>query len=161
MPVLLIFRLLTSSYVPKGGTGSWRTRHLKIRCSYIPDQVAANKLKAEHIEGVRQLADLATKMHPKTRLQQLLCLWCFEGVPLELDERIQVRKLYLLCVLLALQARSVAAVEMTAASTSSRQSSLQLTGFDELLLTGDSVGVYFRNRCLGRLESTVQVVFWP
>ena len=81
-----------------GGTGSWRTRHLKVRCAYIRDQVAANKLKVEHIEGVRQLADLATKMHSKTRLQQLLCLWCFEGVPLEVEERIQVRKLYLLCI---------------------------------------------------------------
>ena len=38
-----------------GGTGSWRTRHLKVRCAYIRDQVAANKLKVERIEGVRQL----------------------------------------------------------------------------------------------------------
>ena len=117
-----------------GGTGSWRTRHLKVRCAYIRDQVAASKLKVEHIEGVRQLADLATKMHPKMRLQQLLCLWCFEGVPLEAEERIQVRKLYLLCVLLALQTPSVAAMDTTPTTSTSRQSSVQLAGFDELLL---------------------------
>ena len=117
-----------------GGTGSWRTRHLKVRCAYIRDQVAAGKLKVEHIEGVRQLADLATKMHPKMRLQQLVCLWCFEGVPLEAEERIQVRKLYLLCVLLALQTPSVAAMDTASTTSTPRQSSVQLAGFDELLL---------------------------
>ena len=73
-------------------------------------------------------------MHPKTRLQQLLCLWCVEGVPLEVEERIQVRKLYLLCVLLFLQAPSVAAMDTASTTSTTRQSSVQLAGFDELLL---------------------------
>ena len=58
----------------QGGPGSWRTRHLKVRSATIRSLVESGELLVEHITGDLQLADLATKMHPKMRLWELLAL---------------------------------------------------------------------------------------
>ena len=66
----------------QGGPGSWRTRHLKVRSAKIRDLgVESNQLTVEHITGDLQVADLATKMHSKMRLWELLRLWAlgFQG----------------------------------------------------------------------------------
>ncbi|CAE7879419.1 RE1 [Symbiodinium microadriaticum] len=48
-----------------GSVGSWRTRHLRIRHSYVLDRVKAGCLSVEYIAGEDQPADLPTKMHSK------------------------------------------------------------------------------------------------
>ena len=62
-----------------GGHGSQRTRHLKIRANYVREAVEQGWLVVRHVEGDQQLADLATKLQPRLRLQQLLRLWNFTG----------------------------------------------------------------------------------
>ncbi|CAE7607413.1 GIP, partial [Symbiodinium sp. CCMP2592] len=63
----------------QGGHGSQRTRHLKIRASYIRENVENGTLIIRHTPGELQLADLATKAQPKLRLQRLMQLWGFVG----------------------------------------------------------------------------------
>ncbi|CAE7497148.1 RE1 [Symbiodinium sp. CCMP2592] len=66
-----------------GGPGSWRTRHLKVRSAYLIQRVQEKKLHVEHVDGVKQRADLSTKVHSKARLYALLKLWRFEQFPQE------------------------------------------------------------------------------
>ncbi|CAE7207099.1 RE1 [Symbiodinium natans] len=63
----------------RGGPGSQRTRHLKIRAHYLREATELGLLEIRHTPGVQQLADLATKMMTKVRLRQLLELWGFVG----------------------------------------------------------------------------------
>ena len=51
------------SMLPRG-QGSWRTRHLKVRCAFVREQVEQGLLVIEDVDGLLQLADLATKLHP-------------------------------------------------------------------------------------------------
>ena len=46
----------------QGGPGSWRTRHLRVRSSYIRERVERSELVVEHVQGQWQWADLGTKM---------------------------------------------------------------------------------------------------
>eukprot|EP00439_Symbiodinium_sp_Y106_P053673 s729_g7.t1 len=62
-----------------GGPGSQRTRHLKVRASFIREAVLSGRLTAKHTPGELQLADLATKLVSKERLWTLLRLWGFIG----------------------------------------------------------------------------------
>ncbi|CAE7227836.1 GIP [Symbiodinium sp. CCMP2456] len=78
-----------------GGHGSQRTRHLKIRAHYVREAVEAGELIVRHTPGSEQLADLSTKMQSKLRLQQLLRLWGFVGVAMDV---LQAMKLKLLAV---------------------------------------------------------------
>ena len=57
-----------------GGPGSQRTRHLKIRASYVREAVENGDLMIRHTPGAVQLADFSTKMQPKLRLHHLLRL---------------------------------------------------------------------------------------
>ena len=66
-----------------GGAGSWRTRHLRVRRAFVREQVQQGLLHVSHVEGRCQLADLATKMHPRMRLLDLLYQWSFAGLPHE------------------------------------------------------------------------------
>ena len=63
----------------RGGPGSQRMRHLKIRAHYLREATELGLLEIRHTPGVQQLADLATKMMTKVRLRQLLELWGFVG----------------------------------------------------------------------------------
>ena len=62
-----------------GGPGSQRTRHLKVRASFIREAVLSGRLTVKHTPGELQLADLATKLVSKERLWTLLRLWGFIG----------------------------------------------------------------------------------
>ena len=62
-----------------GGPGSQRTRHLKVRASFIREAVSSGRLVVKHTPGELQLADLATKMVSKDRFWTLLGLWGFVG----------------------------------------------------------------------------------
>ena len=63
-----------------GSSGSWRTRHLRIRHSYVLDKIKHRQLLVEHIPGEDQPADLPTKMHSKARLMHLLGVWGMVGL---------------------------------------------------------------------------------
>ena len=91
-----------------GCQGSWRTRHLKVRCSFITDLFKAGALAVKHVCGKRQLADLPTKLHSKERLNELMTLWGFIGLlRVRLDDR--ARLTCLLCLIVALQIQPVQA----------------------------------------------------
>ena len=85
-----------------GGPGSQRTRHLKIRASYIRESVSEGRLTIRHTPGDLQLADLATKLQPKVRLWRLLTLWGFVGD--RLTEMLNAFKDKLLSVVVVLSA---------------------------------------------------------
>ena len=93
-----------------GSTGSWRTRHLRIRHSYVLDRVKSGHVVVEHIAGEDQPADLPTKMHSRARLIHLLEAWGMVGLP-ELDARTMLKGLKLGCVFLLLLAIQSLAVE--------------------------------------------------
>ena len=94
-----------------GSSGSWRTRHLRIRHSYVLDRVKAGQVLVEHIAGEDQPADLPTKMHSKARLLHLLGVWGMVGLE-GLSSRTAMEGLKLGCLLLvriAIQSLAVAA----------------------------------------------------
>ena len=61
--------LLTAS------SGSWRTRHLKLRSSWIKERIKNNELRVQHVPGAEQKADLGTKPFTRARLKELVALW--------------------------------------------------------------------------------------
>ncbi|CAE6961298.1 RE1, partial [Symbiodinium sp. CCMP2456] len=109
-----------------GGPGSWRTRHLKVRSARLREQVEAQELAVNHVNGTAQIADLATKMHPKMRLWELLSMWGFEGLPGDAVEALQSKATYLACLVLAMMCQPSEAKEVSAAP-------IQVAGMDELL----------------------------
>ena len=60
-------------------SGSWRTRHLRVRSSGLKQRVEAKKVRIAHVPGRSMLADLNTKSHPSARLVLLRTLWGIEG----------------------------------------------------------------------------------
>ena len=59
----------------QGSTGSWRTRHLRLRANYIREKTVSGDLKVVFEPGATQRADLGTKPFTRERLKQLLDLW--------------------------------------------------------------------------------------
>eukprot|EP00439_Symbiodinium_sp_Y106_P017800 s6038_g2.t1 len=51
----------TSSLAIQQGSGSWRTRHLRIKSNWIGERLESGDLVIEHWPGERQLADALTK----------------------------------------------------------------------------------------------------
>ncbi|CAE7216076.1 Cfap91 [Symbiodinium sp. CCMP2592] len=113
-----------------GGSGSWRTRHLKVRSAFLLERIQKKWLLVEHIEGMLQKADLSTKVHSKLRLWALLKLWKFEGLPSEAETMVLMRMLAAACVAKAFEMipKAEAALEDNEVSMVSR------AGVDELLL---------------------------
>ncbi|CAE7481190.1 RE1 [Symbiodinium sp. CCMP2592] len=111
----------------KGGQGSWRTRHLKVRAAYMVQQVQDQLLEVEHVDGISQRADLSTKPHPKARLYMLLKLWRFEGLPTEAEALMVAKMTVMLCLTRALAQIPVAAAE------SSEGEPVKIAGVDELV----------------------------
>ena len=64
-----------SALTISSGTGSWRTRHLRIKASWLQEMLTAGSITARHCPGVVQPADLLTKALPSQRLCDLLELW--------------------------------------------------------------------------------------
>ncbi|CAE7406162.1 GIP [Symbiodinium sp. CCMP2592] len=110
-----------------GGPGSWRTRHLRVRSAHILESVESGQLRVEFVEGLRQLADLGTKSHPKARMWELLRMWGFESLPSEAVQLQVIRAVLLSLVTLALDgAPKAQALE--------EKEPLKATGVDELVL---------------------------
>ena len=57
------------------GTGSWRTRHLRIKAGWLQEAISNQMIRAIHVPGVRQPADLLTKALSGERIRTLLTLW--------------------------------------------------------------------------------------
>jgi hypothetical protein len=53
---------------------NWRTRHLRVRAAGILEGCATGELKVTKVPGVRQIADIGTKVLPATTLKSLLHL---------------------------------------------------------------------------------------
>ena len=122
-----------------GGPGSWRTRHLRVRCSFVREQVQQGLLDVALIEGRYQLADLATKMHPRTRLLDLLHQWGFDGFPEE-DVQIQMLNVVMLsCLVLALE--HLPRASASSSDTGVEKEPLRASGMDELLLVAGAVAI--------------------
>ena len=75
----------------------------------VVDRVSSKQLEVAHTSGERQLADLPTKLHGRSRLVQLLDLWGMCGIP----EISQTKVLQLVtlscafCLMLAVQSLGV------------------------------------------------------
>ena len=79
----------TSSMAIQHGSGSWRTRHLRIKAAWIAEKVERGDIKIEHCAGVVQLADALTKPLASARLEQLSkMMGLFAGVDLTGEPRI-------------------------------------------------------------------------
>ena len=59
----------------QGFTGSWRTRHLRLRANYVKEKIHNEDLKVLFEPGLTQRADLGTKPFTRERLGQLTRLW--------------------------------------------------------------------------------------
>ena len=112
---------------------------MRVRCAFVREQVQNGMLEVTHVEGRRQLADLATKMHPRARLLDLLVQWSFEGLPAEL---VQLRALHVItvgCVMLALDRLPRAEAAYIPGDIDKQP--LASAGVDELLLVSGVVAV--------------------
>ena len=65
----------TSALAIGSGTGSWRTRHLRLKAAWLQDMVTKGEIVPRHQPGVSQPADLLTKALSGQRIQALLGLW--------------------------------------------------------------------------------------
>ena len=52
-----------------GSSGSWKTRHLRLRSSWLKEQLSTGQIRVLHEAGKTQLADLGTKPLSRQRLQ--------------------------------------------------------------------------------------------
>ena len=58
-----------------GSTGSWRTRHLRVRSAWLRERIRSGVVQIQHEPGATQLADMGTKPLPRQRLEELRALW--------------------------------------------------------------------------------------
>ena len=72
---------MSATQLLNGSSGSWRTRHLRLRSSWLKEQVSTGQMSVVHEPGESQLADLCTKPMPKARLKELVALWKLKDVP--------------------------------------------------------------------------------
>ncbi|CAE7225820.1 GIP [Symbiodinium sp. CCMP2456] len=56
-------------------TGSWRTRHLRLRSNWLRELIQSKEVNLRHQPGDGQRADLGTKPFSRERLQHLVRLW--------------------------------------------------------------------------------------
>ena len=56
-------------------SGSWRTRHLRVRASSLKQRINSGFQKVVHVAGRSTLADLNSKSHPHSRLVTLRKMW--------------------------------------------------------------------------------------
>ena len=62
----------TSALAIGAGTGSWRTRHLRLKEAWIQGRISDGEITTRHQPGVHQPADLLTKALPAQRIYDLL-----------------------------------------------------------------------------------------
>ena len=99
--------------------------------------MASGLIEVQLTEGRWQLADLATKMHPRTRLLDLLRQLGIEGLPQEAVCAQLARAIALHCIMVALERVPGA----QASDTEEPKEPLASAGMDELLLVSGLVAV--------------------
>ena len=114
----------------QGGPGSWRTRHLKVRSSYLIQRVHDQELHVEHVDGIKQRADLSTKCHSKARLYTLLKLWRFERLPPEAEAFLVARMTAIVCMIKMLESLP----KVTAVTSDEAKDAVKVAGVDELVI---------------------------
>ena len=72
-------------------SASWRTRHLRVRASYIHEQVEGGQVVLAYVPGKNQWADLLTKSFPRQRLEELVQMWGFVDLVAEVSKTAMVR----------------------------------------------------------------------
>ena len=65
----------TASLAILDGSGSWRTRHFRIRSAWLTEQLQNGNIVAEHCSGLKLVADLVTRCLSAHRTRDLLELW--------------------------------------------------------------------------------------
>ena len=115
-----------------GGHGSQRTRHLKVRASFLRESVEQDRLRVRHTPGDVQLADMATKLLPRARLSQLLELWGFVGqrVAGTLDQL----KMKLLSIMVVITSLLCPGADGAKQDHKKIKDDLPVSGYDELLV---------------------------
>ena len=56
-------------------SGSWRTRHLRLRSNWLRELILSKTVNLKHQPGEGQRADLGTKPFSRARLEQLVKMW--------------------------------------------------------------------------------------
>ena len=67
----------TSALAISEGSGSWRTRHLRVKAEWLSERLQTGEFSIQHCAGRVQLADLLTKVMTWARIRELLLLWGF------------------------------------------------------------------------------------
>ena len=67
----------TSALAISEGSGSWRTRHLRVKAEWLSEKLHNGEFLIRHCAGRVQLADLLTKVMTWARIRELLLLWGF------------------------------------------------------------------------------------
>ncbi|CAE7386892.1 RE1, partial [Symbiodinium sp. KB8] len=75
LPVHLHIDNQSALMLLNGSTGSWRTRHLRLRANYVRERLQLGEIHLQYEPGATQRADLGTKPFTKERLSQLIKLW--------------------------------------------------------------------------------------
>ena len=137
-----------------GGPGSQRTRHLKVRASFIREAVASGRLIVKHTPGELQLADLATKLVSKERLWTLLGLWGFVGGKVSrVVEAVKLKMMTFDLTLLSM-ITSVDGREMKETD----KEAIPVSGLDELVVVG--ILVCIAAIALWELGKTISRFIW-
>ena len=71
----VIYTDSTNALAISEGSGSWRTRHLRVKAQWLAEMIRDKELVIRHCPGRDQLADLLTKPMPATRIKELIELW--------------------------------------------------------------------------------------
>ena len=75
LPVHLHIDNQSALMLLNGSTGSWRTRHQRLRANYVRERLQLGEIHLQYEPGATQRADLGTKPFTKERLSQLIKLW--------------------------------------------------------------------------------------
>ncbi|CAE7684535.1 TY5A, partial [Symbiodinium sp. KB8] len=101
----------------------------EVRSSYLIQRVQDQELHVQHVDGIKQRADLSTKCHSKARLYTLLKLWRFERLPPEAEAFLVARMTAIVCMIKMLESLP----KVTAATTEEAKDAVKIAGVDELV----------------------------
>ena len=73
------------------GSGSWRTRHLRIKANWLHEKIRSGLIEMVHCRGIEQPADLLTKAMPSTRMLQLMELWNIRRLEPDPEDEVSVQ----------------------------------------------------------------------
>ncbi|CAL1174186.1 unnamed protein product [Cladocopium goreaui] len=72
--------------------GNWRTRHLRLRCSFARQSILAGEWSTQHVAGEYMLADIGTKPLSSVRFEFLKKLMGMGSLPMKSEEKVEVEE---------------------------------------------------------------------